>query len=29
MCLDRVTDMNQTLNLVTGDNSDAVTDLRL
>ena len=29
MCLDIVTDMNETLNIVTGDNSDAVIDLRL
>ena len=27
MCLDKVTDMNKTLNIVTGDNSDAVIDL--
>ena len=27
MCLDTVTDMNETLNIVTGDNSDAVIDL--
>ena len=29
MCLDIVTDMNETLNIVTGDNSDAAIDLRL
>ena len=28
MCLDTVTDMNETLNTLTGDNSDAVIDLR-
>ena len=27
MCLDTVTDMNETLNTVTGDNSDVVIDL--
>ena len=27
MCLDTVTDMNETLNIVTGDNSDDVIDL--
>ena len=27
MCLDTVTDMNETLNIVTGDNSDAIIDL--
>ena len=27
MCLDTVTDMNETLNIVTGDNFDAVIDL--
>ena len=27
MCLDTVTDMNETLNIVTGNNSDAVIDL--
>ena len=27
MCLGTVTDMNETLNIVTADNSDAVTDL--
>ena len=29
MCLDTVTDMNETLNIVTDDNSDAVIDLGL
>ena len=29
MCLDIVSDMNETLNIVTGDNSDTVIDLRL
>ena len=29
MCLDIATDMNETLNIVTGDNSDTVIDLRL
>ena len=29
MCLDTVTDMNETLNIVTDDNSDAVIDLEL
>ena len=29
MCLDTVTDMNETLNIVTGDNSDTVIDLEL
>ena len=29
MCLDTVTGMNETVNIVTGDNSDAVTDLGL
>ena len=29
MCLNTVTDMNETLNIVTGDNSDAVIDLGL
>ena len=28
MCLDRVTDINETLNIVTGGNSDAVADFR-
>ena len=28
MYLDTVTDMNETLNIVTGDNSDAVVDLQ-
>ena len=27
ICLDTVTDVNKTLNIVTGDNSDAVIDL--
>ena len=27
MCLDPVTDLNEALNIVTGDNSDAVIDL--
>ena len=27
MCIDTVTDMNETLIIVTGDNSDAVIDL--
>ena len=29
MCLDTVSDMNETLNIVTGDNSNAVVDLAL
>ena len=29
MCLDTVTDMNETVNIVTDDNSDAITDLGL
>ena len=29
MCLDTVIDLNETLNMVAGDNFDAVTDLRL
>ena len=29
MCLNTVTDMNETLNIVTGDNSDTVIDLEL